>query len=80
MTKRTNSTIVIKIKEYKPWVSDHLLKADGFALHPKVIALFEEANGLIESEYEFFSSRGTICETISRNTSKIVSKTTHKVP
>ena len=30
------------------WFSNHLLKADKITLCPKVIALFEEANGLIE--------------------------------
>ena len=45
---KTNFTRLIKTKDYKWWVSDYLLKATDLALHPKVITLFEEANGLIE--------------------------------
>ena len=45
---KNNSTRVIQIEDCKWWVSDHLLKAADLALRPKVIALFEEANVLIE--------------------------------
>ena len=45
---KTNFTRLIKIEDYKWWVSDYLLKATDLDLHPKVITLFEEANGLIE--------------------------------
>ena len=37
-----------KIEDYKQWVSDHLLKAADLALCPKVVALFEDVNELLE--------------------------------
>ena len=47
-TEKTNSTRVIKIEDYKRWVSDHLQKAADLALRPKVMALHENANLLLE--------------------------------
>ena len=47
-TDKTNSTRVIKIKDNKRWVSDHLQKAADLALRPKLIALYENANILLE--------------------------------
>ena len=47
-TDKTNSTILIQIKDYKWCVSDHLLKAEDLALHPKLVALFEDADELLE--------------------------------
>ena len=49
-TDKINSTRVIKIEDYKRWVSDHLLKAANLAIRPKVMALFEDANKLLEKE------------------------------
>ena len=45
---KTNSTRVIKIEDYKLWVSDHPLKAANIAIRPKVMALFEDANKLLD--------------------------------
>ena len=45
---KTNSTRMINIEDYKRWVSDHLQKAAALALRPKVMALFENANLLLE--------------------------------
>ena len=47
-TDKTNSTIVFQIKDSKRWVPDHLSKAADLALRPKAIALFEDANKLLE--------------------------------
>ena len=47
-TYKTNSTRVIKIDNYKRWVSDQLLKAADLSIRPKVMALFEDANKLIK--------------------------------
>ena len=47
-TDKTNYTRVIKIKDYKRWVSDHLLNATDLAIRPKVMDLFEHANTLLE--------------------------------
>ena len=47
-TDKTNSTKVIKIEDYKLWVSDHLSKAEDLALRAKVVALFEDANCLLD--------------------------------
>ena len=38
----------IKIEDYKSWVSAHLQKAADLALRPKVMALYENANLLLE--------------------------------
>ena len=54
-TYKTNSTRVIKIKDYKFWVSEHLLKADDLSLCPKFIALLEDANKLLEKVKMEFS-------------------------
>ena len=47
-TDKTNSTRVIKTEDYKRWISDHLQKAADLALRPKVMALYENANLLLE--------------------------------
>ena len=47
-TYKTNSTKVIQIEDYKLWVSDHLSKAADLALRAKVVALFEDANCLLD--------------------------------
>ena len=47
-TDKTNSTRVIKIEDYKRLVSDHLQKAADLVIRPKVMALFEDANLLLE--------------------------------
>ena len=47
-TDNTNSTRVIKIEEYKRLVSECLQKAANLAIRPKVMALFEDANLLLE--------------------------------
>ena len=39
---------MIKIEDYKRWVSGHLQKADDLALRPKVMALYDNANLLLE--------------------------------
>ena len=39
---------MIKIDDYKLWVSDHLQKAANLALRPKVMAIYENANLLLE--------------------------------
>ena len=55
-TDKTNATRVIKIEDYKRWISTHLQKADDLALRPKVMALYENANLLLrESEVRFIS-------------------------
>ena len=48
LTDKTNYTKVIHIEDYKRWVSDHLSKAADLALHAKVVALFEDANCLLD--------------------------------
>ena len=48
MTDKTNATRVIKIEDYKRWVSAHLQTADDLVICPKVIALYENANLLLE--------------------------------
>ena len=45
---RTNSPRVIKIEDYKRWVSDYLQKTDDLALRLKVMALCENENLLLE--------------------------------
>ena len=45
---KTNAKRVIKIEDYKRWVSTHLQKAADLALRPKVMALNENANLLVE--------------------------------
>ena len=47
-TDKTNSTRVIKIDDYKLWLSYHLQKAADLALRPKVMAIYENANLLLE--------------------------------
>ena len=47
-TDKTNSTMVIQIKDYKCWISDHLSKAADLELRAKVVALFENANVLLD--------------------------------
>ena len=47
-TDKTNSTGVINIEDYKWWASYHLQKTDNLAIRPKVMALFEDANLLLE--------------------------------
>ena len=47
-TDKTNATRVIKIEDYKMWVSAHLQKAAYLALRPKVMELYENANVLLE--------------------------------
>ena len=47
-TDKTNYTRVIKIKDYKRWVSDHLLNAADLAIRPKVMDLFEDTNKLLD--------------------------------
>ena len=39
---------MIKIEDYKRWVSDHLQKAADLALRPKVMARYEKANLLLD--------------------------------
>ena len=46
-TYKTNSTRVLKIEDYKRWVSDHLQKSSNLALCPKVMAPYENANMLL---------------------------------
>ena len=41
-------TTLINIEDYKRWVSEHIQKAADLALRPKVMALFENANLLLE--------------------------------
>ena len=48
LTDKTNSAGVIEFEEYKMWGSDHLLKAADIALCPMIVALFEDANKLLE--------------------------------
>ena len=45
---KTNSTREIKIKHYKRWLSDHLQKAADLALRPNFMALYKNANLLLE--------------------------------
>ena len=47
-TDKTNSTRVIYIEDYKRWVSEHLSKAEDLALRSKVVAIFEDANCLLD--------------------------------
>ena len=39
---------MIKIEDYKRWVSDHLQKAADLALRPNVMAPYESSNLLLE--------------------------------
>ena len=48
LTDKTNATRAIKIEYYKRWVSAHLQKASDLALRPKVMALYENSNLLLE--------------------------------
>ena len=53
-TDKMNATRVIKIEDYKRWVSAHLQKAADLAIHPKVMALYKNANLLLQkSEVRF---------------------------
>ena len=47
-TDKTNSTRVIKIEDYKRWISEHLLKAANLAIRPELMDLFEDANILLD--------------------------------
>ena len=47
-TDKTKSTMVIHIEYYKLWVSAHLSKASDLALRAKLVALFEDANCLLD--------------------------------
>ena len=47
-TDKTSPTRLIKIEDSKMWVSAHLQKASDLALRPKVMALYENANLLLE--------------------------------
>ena len=47
-TDNTNSTRVIQTEDYTRWVSNHLLKAADLALQAKLVALFEDANCLLD--------------------------------
>ena len=46
--RKINSTKIIKIEDYKRWVSDRLLKVANLAIRPKVMALFEDGNKIID--------------------------------
>ena len=39
---------VIQIEDYRWWVNDHLLNAANFAIHPKLVALFEYTKILLD--------------------------------
>ena len=55
-TDKTNTTRVIKIEDYKRWVSAHLQKTADLALCTKVMELYENANLLLrESEVRLIS-------------------------
>ena len=70
---------MIKTEDYKRWVYDHLLKVADLAIHPKVMALFEDANILIDKvKIKLSFKREIICETIASNTNDPVSETPHK--
>ena len=45
---KTNATRVIKIEDYKSWVSAHLQKAANLAIRPKVMALYKNTNLLLK--------------------------------
>ena len=75
-TNKTNSTRVIEIKNYKRWISDHLLKVYNLALHPKVVSLSEEANKLLETVKMQLSVKFFFCEAITIEASDLVSKVT----
>ena len=47
-TDKTNSTRVIHIEDYMWWISGHYLKMANLPLRPKVVALFEYANKLLD--------------------------------
>ena len=47
-TDKTNSTRVIKIEDYKRWVSYQILKVADLTIRPKVMSLSEESNLLLE--------------------------------
>ena len=81
LTDKTNATRVIKIKDYKRWVSAHLQKAADLALRPKVMALYENANLLLrESEVRLISQGRGVCETIASDESGPVSKDPNQRP
>ena len=40
---------MIKVEDYKRWVSDHLPKTADLVIRPKVMALFEDKNLLLET-------------------------------
>ena len=74
-TDKNNSTRVIKTEQYKRWVSDHLLKAADLAQRLRVVALFEDANMLLEKVKMELSVQGQIfCEAITRNVRNYGSK------
>ena len=75
--RQTNSTWVIYITNNMWYVSDHLLKSDDLALRLKAIVLHKEANGWIENEDLFVSSRGTMFETVAWVARYPVFKITH---
>ena len=79
-TDKTNSTIEIKIEDYKRWVSNHLLKAEKLALHPKLIAMFEDANKLPEKMKMDCQFKKKICNTITRNASDPLSRVINQIP
>ena len=54
-TDNTNSTRLTQFRDYKQWVCDFLLKATDLALHPKAIALFEDAKKLLEKVKMYLS-------------------------
>ena len=39
---------VIHIEDYIKWISDHLLNADKLSLRPNLVAMFEDANKLLD--------------------------------
>ena len=47
-TDKINSTRINQIEDYKQWVYEHILKAADLALRPKVVALFENVNKLLD--------------------------------
>ena len=69
-TDKTNSTRVIQIKDYKRWVSNHLLKAAELALRSKVV--------LIKWKWSY-QFKKKMCETITRDTSYLVSKAKNQI-
>ena len=80
-TDKTNSTILIKIEDYKQWVSDHLLKAADLYLRPKVVSLLEDANELLKKvKIELSVQEENVCEEITSDASYPVSKITDEIP